>query len=220
MLKASSHPDVQTHPLRTCCADVLDKRIKLTAIARDLGSSLGSGHSIVHKSVTGKRVYSTCERTSQTTTKLLASDFLMHLTRYPDQGEDFAVRLQGMKHLLIVRHQNTKAYQLHQQRNSNCLEGILADALDRGDTVSAERLMWYTCEVTTGHLSQKLRIAAPRRHLRDNAKYQAANRACDWLRWYGWEVMCDHPCSPNLAPSDFRPFGHLKKYLAGKQFAT
>jgi hypothetical protein len=48
----------------------------------------------------------------------------------------------------------------------------------------------------------------------------AANWTCDWLRSYVWEVRAWPFYTPSLMPSDFCPFGPLKKHLSGKGFAT
>lgn len=48
----------------------------------------------------------------------------------------------------------------------------------------------------------------------------AANRACGWLRRYGWEVTDNSICCPNLAPGDVHLFGPLTKHLVGKRFAA
>jgi histone-lysine N-methyltransferase SETMAR len=38
------------------------------------------------------------------------------------------------------------------------------------------------------------------------------------LTSFGWEQMNHPPYSPDLAPSDFNLFLHLKKFLAGQRF--
>jgi hypothetical protein len=50
--------------------------------------------------------------------------------------------------------------------------------------------------------------------------FHTANGAGDWLQRNGREVTDHAPYSSYLANSDFRLFGLLKKYLAGKRFAT
>lgn len=42
-----------------------------------------------------------------------------------------------------------------------------------------------------------------------------ANRTCDWLRRYGWEVTDHPPDSPDPAPIDFQLLGSHKKHLVG-----
>jgi len=40
----------------------------------------------------------------------------------------------------------------------------------------------------------------------------------DLITTFKWEQMDDPPYSPDLAPSDFHFFLHLKKFLGGKRF--
>ncbi len=54
----------------------------------------------------------------------------------------------------------------------------------------------------------------------DNATPHKARTTKAWLERLGWDVL-DHPLySPELAPSDFYPFGPLKVHLGGKKFET
>jgi histone-lysine N-methyltransferase SETMAR len=56
--------------------------------------------------------------------------------------------------------------------------------------------------------------------LHDNARPHTANRTCELLWRYNWEVLDHPPYSPDLAPSDFHLFGPLKKHLGGRRLAT
>jgi histone-lysine N-methyltransferase SETMAR len=56
--------------------------------------------------------------------------------------------------------------------------------------------------------------------LHDNSRPHTANRKRELLRRYNWEVLDHPPYSPDLAPSDFHPFGPLKKHQGGRRFAT
>jgi histone-lysine N-methyltransferase SETMAR len=54
--------------------------------------------------------------------------------------------------------------------------------------------------------------------LHDNARPHTATATQQLLQSFNWEVL-DHPAqSPDLAPSDFHLFLHLKKHLAGQKF--
>ena len=54
--------------------------------------------------------------------------------------------------------------------------------------------------------------------LHDNARPHCAAHTQDLIASFKWEQM-DHPLySPDLAPSDFHLFLHLKKFLGGKRF--
>ncbi|GFX77960.1 uncharacterized protein TNCV_909771 [Trichonephila clavipes] len=51
--------------------------------------------------------------------------------------------------------------------------------------------------------------------LHDNAHPHTANRIQDLITSFGWELLDHPPYSPDLAPSDYHLFMHLKKHLAG-----
>jgi hypothetical protein len=36
----------------------------------------------------------------------------------------------------------------------------------------------------------------------------------------GWEVLPHPPCSPDLAPSDYHPFGFVKNQMRGQLYET
>ncbi|GBM96265.1 hypothetical protein AVEN_134449-1 [Araneus ventricosus] len=40
------------------------------------------------------------------------------------------------------------------------------------------------------------------------------------LQRFGWEVFYHPPYSPDLAPSDFHLFAHMKRWLGGQIFTT
>ncbi|GFU47154.1 uncharacterized protein TNCV_5071501 [Trichonephila clavipes] len=50
--------------------------------------------------------------------------------------------------------------------------------------------------------------------LHDNARQHTANRTQDLITSFGWEQLDHPPYSPDLAPSDYHLFMHLKKHLA------
>jgi hypothetical protein len=53
--------------------------------------------------------------------------------------------------------------------------------------------------------------------LHDNARPHTAAKTQDLIKTFGWEQI-DHPSySPDLAPSDFHVFLHLKKFLGGRR---
>ncbi|GFT18052.1 histone-lysine N-methyltransferase SETMAR [Trichonephila clavipes] len=94
---------------------------------------------------------------------------------------------------------------------------LLVDFLTRGDTINAAAY----CAT-----SQKLRRAIQNKRrgmlsagvvlLHDNARPHTANRTQD-ITSFGWEQL-GHPLySPDLAPSDYHLFMHLKKSLAGQR---
>ena len=54
--------------------------------------------------------------------------------------------------------------------------------------------------------------------LHDNARPHSAAQTQDLIASFKREQMYHRPYRPDLAPSDFHPFLHLKKFLGGKWF--
>jgi len=54
--------------------------------------------------------------------------------------------------------------------------------------------------------------------LHDNALLHCAAQAQDLITSFKWEQMDHPPYSPDLVPSDYHLFLHLKKFLGGKRF--
>ncbi|GFU47161.1 histone-lysine N-methyltransferase SETMAR [Trichonephila clavipes] len=70
-------------------------------------------------------------------------------------------------------------------------------------TISAQKIM---CTVFWDRMGVVL--------LHDNARQHTANRTQDLIASFGWEQLDHPPYSPDLAPSDYHLFMHLKKHLA------
>lgn len=56
--------------------------------------------------------------------------------------------------------------------------------------------------------------------LHDNARPHTAKLVQNLLKDFKWDVFNHSPYSPDLAPSDYHLFPHLKKELGGQRFAT
>ena len=54
--------------------------------------------------------------------------------------------------------------------------------------------------------------------LHENSRPPSAHVATALLHKFKWGILDHPPYSPDLAPSDFHLFLHLKKHLAGKKF--
>ena len=54
--------------------------------------------------------------------------------------------------------------------------------------------------------------------LHDNARLHSAHVNTALLEKFKWDILDDPPYSPDLVPSDFLLFLHLKKLLAEKKF--
>ena len=101
----------------------------------------------------------------------------------------------------------------------DCKGILLVDYLPRGTTVNAERY----CDVLT-----KLRATIKRKRpglltrkvllMHDNARPHSAKKTQDLLGQFNWEIFSHPLYSPDLAPSDFHLFPHLKVHLGGLRF--
>ena len=56
--------------------------------------------------------------------------------------------------------------------------------------------------------------------LHDNARPHTANATNTQLQRFEWEVFDHPPYRPNLEPSDFLLFAHMKRCLGGQHFST
>lgn len=54
--------------------------------------------------------------------------------------------------------------------------------------------------------------------LHDNARPHAAQKTKDLLDKFKWDVFAHPPYSPDLAPSDYHLFMHMKKWLGSQRF--
>ena len=54
--------------------------------------------------------------------------------------------------------------------------------------------------------------------LHDNTRPYSGAQTQDLITSFRWEQMDHPPYSPDLAPSDFHLFIHIKKFLGGKRF--
>lgn len=97
---------------------------------------------------------------------------------------------------------------------------LLVEYLPQRETVNKEYYFDVLCRLKNaiknkrkGLLSKKVLL------LHDNARPHTANLTKSLLQDFKWDVF-DHPAySPDLAPSDYYLFCHLKKFLGGKKFS-
>ena len=54
--------------------------------------------------------------------------------------------------------------------------------------------------------------------LHDNAHPHVARATIDLLNQFGWDIIIHRPYSPDLAPSDYHLFTHLKEHMGGMRF--
>lgn len=98
---------------------------------------------------------------------------------------------------------------------------LLTDYLEKGHTVTG---LYYV------NLIEKLREAIKNKRrgklssgvhlLHDNAPSHTSHVAVTAIHAAGFKTLNHPPYSPDLAPSDYHLFSHLKRYLRGKVFKT
>ncbi|KAJ4428302.1 hypothetical protein ANN_24320 [Periplaneta americana] len=96
---------------------------------------------------------------------------------------------------------------------------LLIEFLPRGETINRETY----CQTL-----KKLRRAIQNKRrgmltdgvvlLHDNARPHTARNTQNLISKFGWEQIDHPPYSPDMAPSDFHFFLHLKKFLGGQRF--
>lgn len=98
---------------------------------------------------------------------------------------------------------------------------LLVEFMERGSTITAasycatiQRLRRAIQNKRRGMLSSGIVL------LHDNARPHTAAATTNLLQRLQWDVF-DHPAySPDLAPSDFHLFAHMKRWLGGQRFDT
>jgi histone-lysine N-methyltransferase SETMAR len=96
---------------------------------------------------------------------------------------------------------------------------ILVEFMPKGTTINAAS---YCATLTNlRHAIQNKRRGLLTRGvllLHDNARPHTAAQTQDLITSFGWEQLDHPPYSPDLAPSDFHLFTHLKRFLGGQRF--
>ena len=92
---------------------------------------------------------------------------------------------------------------------------LLVDLLPQGSTIIAtdlKKLRRAMQNKRRGMLSRGVVM------IHDNARPHTAAATQNVITTFGWEQFDHPPYSPDLAPSDFHLFPHLKSFLAGQRF--
>lgn len=101
-------------------------------------------------------------------------------------------------------------------------DGIVhLDFLPDGETINAD----YYCRILQDvhhHLRHRRRGKKARGILfhQDNARPHTARRTMDKISELHWELISHPPYSPDLAPSDYALFPHMKSFFRGRRFST
>ena len=92
---------------------------------------------------------------------------------------------------------------------------VLLDFAERNATINLD----YNCDLLKQVRRKRRKVRnLPYWFLHDNASIHSSRKALETLQELGFQTVSHLPYSPDLAPSDFFLFRHLKKYLRGKHF--
>jgi histone-lysine N-methyltransferase SETMAR len=96
---------------------------------------------------------------------------------------------------------------------------LLVDFLPQGSTINAD-VYCNTLKKLRRAIQNKRRGMLSRDvvMIQDNACPHTAAATQNLITTFGWEQFDHPPYSPDLAPSDFHLFLHLKSFLAGQRF--
>ncbi|KAJ4429714.1 hypothetical protein ANN_21918 [Periplaneta americana] len=99
---------------------------------------------------------------------------------------------------------------------------LLIDFLPRGEKVNADRYYETLRKLRRAILNKRRgMLTAGVVLLHDSARSHTARLTAPVLTEFGWELFDHPPYSPDLAPSDFHVFLHLKKFLfSGERFGN
>ncbi|XP_023228571.1 histone-lysine N-methyltransferase SETMAR-like [Centruroides sculpturatus] len=221
-----------------------NRRFTISSLSKEFPAV---SRSVLYEIVTGRLNYrKLCSRwvpkmlTEEHKTKRLASA-LTFLERYSDEGDDFLSRIvtgdetwvayvtpESKQQSMEWRHSSSprkvKFKQTISAQKIMCTVFwdrygvLLVDFLPHRETINSAAY----CETL-----KKLRRAIQNKRrgllskgvvlLHDNARPHTANQTQDLITSFGWEQLDHPPYSPDLAPSDYHLFLHLKKHLAGQR---
>ncbi|KAJ4447820.1 hypothetical protein ANN_09828 [Periplaneta americana] len=150
---------------------------------------------------------------------------LTFLQRYRDDGDEFLDRIvTGDETWISHFTPETKQQSMHWRHSGSPVRTKFKHAVGTESDVhvNADRY----CETL-----RKLRLAIQNKRrgmltagvvlLHDNARPHTARRTAAVLTEFGWELFHHLPYSPDLVPSDFHVFLHLKKFLSsGERFGN
>lgn len=223
-----------------------NRRVTMTMLADEFSQV---SRTVLHEIVTDRLGYhKLCSRwvpkmlTDEHKTKRLGSA-LTFLTRYNDEGEEFLNQIvtgdeTWIRHLTPESKQqsmewrHTSSPKKHKFKTTFSAQKILCTVFwdtkgvllveycPRGQTINAERyrvtlrnLRRAIQNKRRGMLSEGIVL------LHDNARPHTARDTQRLIEQFGWEQFNHPPYSPDLAPSDFHLFLHMKRELGGRRFA-
>ncbi|KAJ4451413.1 hypothetical protein ANN_02875 [Periplaneta americana] len=204
--------DDRVELVRQCIME--NRRFTITELSSHFPQILRSLlHEIVTKHLLFKNVcarWVTKNLTPEHKTKRLGAA-LTFLQRYHDDGDEFLDRIVTGDEIWISHFTpETKQQSKHWRHSGSPVRTKFKQ------TLSVRKVM---CTVFWNRKGILLIDFLPRGVvlLHDNARPHTARRTAAVLTEFGWELF-DHPLySPDLAPSDFHVFLHLKKFLSSDE---
>lgn len=96
---------------------------------------------------------------------------------------------------------------------------LLVEFMERGATINADSYV-ETLKNLRRAIQNKRRglLSSGVIFLHDNARPHSAQKTKALLEQFKWDIFSHPPYSPDLAPSDFHLFMHLKKWLGSQRF--
>ncbi|KAJ4431874.1 hypothetical protein ANN_20480 [Periplaneta americana] len=147
---------------------------------------------------------------------------LTFLQRYHDDGDEFLDRIVTGDDTWISHFTPETKHQSMHWRHSGFPVRTKFKQSCRVETVNADRYC-ETLRKLQRAIQNKRRgmLTAGVVLLHDNARPHTAWRTAAVLTEFGWELFDHPPYNPDLAPSDFHVFLHLKKFLSsGERFGN
>lgn len=222
-----------------------DRRLTCEEIAREIGISHGSVHTILTNKLNMRRVAARWVPHALTTDqKQTRVDIAKQLyKRYEDEGETFLNRIVAIDETWIRSYEpelKRQSSEWHTQgsprpikfrRKQGNLKMMMIFAYDTRGILTSHRVpvgQTVNQEYYRTFLMKYLRPAIRKKRpellraspliLHDNASCHKAARVTSLLTSYGWDVLPHPAYSPDISPPDFDLFMKLKESLRGIRF--
>ena len=222
-----------------------DRRFTCEEIAKDVGISRGSAHTILTTTLNMRRLAARwvphCLSDAQKADRMDIATTL--LNRYEMEGENFLSRIVAIDETWIRSYEPERKQQSSEwhtpasprpikfRRKQGNLKMMMIFAYDCVGVLAAERIplgKTVTKEVYREFLMKNLRPAIRKKRrplhnarpliLHDNASCHKSERVTSLLSEYKWDVLPHPAYSPDLSPPDFDLFPKLKEPLRGIRF--
>lgn len=222
-----------------------DRRLTCEEVAREVGISRGSAHTILTTNLNMRRIAARwvphCLSDDQKTGRMDIAQNL--LDRYKNEGDSFLNRIVAIDETWIRSYEPELKRQSSEwhtpasprpikfRRKQGNLKMMMIFAYDSVGVLAAERVPWgktVNKEVYRDFLMKKLRPAIRKKRrtlleakpliLHDNASCHKSERVTSLMTSYEWYVLPHPAYSPDMSPPDFDLFPKLKEPLRGIRF--